>query len=303
MIKLEMLRVFRIVAEQGNLSGAAKELGRTPSAVSMMLAQLEDHIGAPLFETDRKNRLTTLGRLVFEESNRATDAFSRSLDAIERHRKSIAGTVRIATVPSATVTLLAEMVMTFRASYPDVRLEISDVDSAAVHRRIRNEEADIGIVSATADGKQVNDANIIMFDDLGIVSRADGEIANTVQRETVDLGWELLEKEPLIANPLCRMVDDPSTQRLLLTCTLEARNTTALLSFVRRGLGATILPRSTIEGQSEELVFFAPPGRPVRRALLRIANPDRTLTPAAMAFWNRLVVSGPAPQAGMQIAP
>lgn len=290
MIKLEMLRVFRIVAEQGNLSGAAKELGRTPSAVSMMLAQLEDHIGAPLFETDRKNRLTMLGRLIFEESSRATDAFTRSLDAIERHRTSIAGTVRIATVPSATVTLLPEMVMNFRSSYPDVRLEISDVDTAAVHRRIRNEEADIGIVSAVADDDRANDASIIMYDDLGIVSLADGEIARAAQPGAEHLGWGLLEREPLIANPLCGMVDDPTVQRLLLICTLEARNTTALLSFVRRGLGATILPHSTIKGQSEDLAFFAPPSFPVRRALLKIANPDRTLNPAALAFWNRLVV-------------
>ncbi|MEP3330049.1 LysR family transcriptional regulator [Sedimentitalea sp.] len=290
MIKLEMLRVFRVVAEQGNLSGAAKELGRTPSAVSMMLAQLEDHIGAPLFETDRKNRLTTMGRLVLEESNRATDAFARSLDAIERHRKSIAGTVRIATVPSATVTLLPEMVLKFRTQYPDVRLEISDVDSAAVHRRIRYEEADIGIVTAPAGGDQIADASVIMYDDLGIVSRADGEIANTPQSDAEQRGWGLLEREPLIANPLCRMVDHPTVQKLLLTCTLEARNTTALLSFVRRGLGATILPHSAIKGQSDDFTFFAPPDFPVRRALLKIANPDRTLTPAALAFWYRLVV-------------
>ena len=74
-IKLEMLRVFRTVAEQGTLTGASAVFGRTPSAVSMMLKQLEDHIGAPLFETDRKNRLTPLGQLVLEESSRATDAF------------------------------------------------------------------------------------------------------------------------------------------------------------------------------------------------------------------------------------
>lgn len=290
MIKLEMLRVFRIVAEQGNLSGAARELGRTPSAVSMMLAQLEDNIGAPLFETDRKNRLTMLGRLVLEESNRATDAFARSLDAIERHRKSLAGTVRIAAVPSATVTLLPDMVMQFRDIHPDVRLEISDVDSAAVYRRIKFEEADIGIVSAVAGGDQERNGTVILYDDLGIVSRAGGDIARIVAQDSGHTGWEVLELEALIANPLCGMVDDPAVQRMLLTCTLEARNTTALLSFVRRGLGATILPQSTIRAQSEGLVFFAPGTPPVRRALLKIANPDRTLNPAASAFWDRLVL-------------
>ena len=48
-IKIEMLRCFVAVAEHGNLNDAANRLGRTPSAVSMSLKQLTDHLGAPLF--------------------------------------------------------------------------------------------------------------------------------------------------------------------------------------------------------------------------------------------------------------
>ena len=59
-IKLEMLRYFVEVAKTGNLSQAAERLGRSPSALSMMLKQFEEHLGAPLFETDRKSNLTLL---------------------------------------------------------------------------------------------------------------------------------------------------------------------------------------------------------------------------------------------------
>lgn len=109
-IKLEMLRVFRMVAEKGTLLGAAQVLGRTPSAISMMLAQLEDDIGAPLFETDRKSRLSPLGQLVLDESRRATDVFDKSTEAIRRHAISTAGIVRIAAVPSATVSILPAVI-------------------------------------------------------------------------------------------------------------------------------------------------------------------------------------------------
>ena len=77
-------------AAQGTLAGAAAALGRTPSAVSMMLAQFEKEVGGALFETDRKSRLTPLGQLVLEESHRATDAFDKSTDAIRRHVMSTA---------------------------------------------------------------------------------------------------------------------------------------------------------------------------------------------------------------------
>lgn len=284
-IKLEMLRTFRIVAEQGSLTAAASQLARTPSAVSMTLAQLEAHIGAPLFETDRKNRLTPLGQLVLEESSRATDAFARSVEAIGRHAISTAGTVRIAAVPSAAVTVLPQVIASFRRIRPDVRLDISDVDSATVRRRIKLDAADIGILSATMD--EPADGNLILEDDLGIVCLRDGPIWRAA-RDAPSLSWALLQHEPIIANPLCHLVDHPSVPRLLGACNLEARNTTALLSFVRAGLGATVLPRGALQYQPGDLAFLMPADPATRRQLRKIRSGDRHLGPAAEAFWHAL---------------
>lgn len=47
-IKIEMLRSFLTVAEEGNIKDAATRLLRTPSAVSMTLSALEDELGGPL---------------------------------------------------------------------------------------------------------------------------------------------------------------------------------------------------------------------------------------------------------------
>ena len=284
-IKLEMLRTFRIVAEQGSLTAAAALLARTASAVSMTLAQLEEHIGAPLFETDRKNRLTPLGQLVLEESSRATDAFARSVEAIGRHAISTAGTVRIAAVPSAAITVLPEVIAAFRRNRPDVRLEISDVDSATVRRRVKLDAADIGILSATTDDPA--GGNVILEDDLPIVCRKDGPIARAAA-DNPALSWKLLEREPIIANPLCHLVDHACVHRLLEACNLEARNTTALLSFVRTGLGATILPRGALQHQPDELAFLMPADPTTQRQLRKIRSEDRHLGPAAMAFWDAL---------------
>ena len=284
-IKLEMLRTFRVVAEQGSLNAAASLLARTPSAVSMTLAQLEAHIGAPLFETDRKNRLTPLGQLVLEESSHATDAFVRSVEAIGRHAISTAGTVRIAAVPSATVAVLPQVIAAFRRIRPDVRLEISDMDSAAVLRQIKLDAADIGILSAAADDPA--DGNVILQDDLGIVCRRDGPIAREALA-TGTVSWSQIELEGLIANPLCDLVAHASVQRSLAACNLEARNTTALLSFVRAGLGATVLPRSATQHQPDELVFLMPTDPASRRQLRKIRSEDRHMGPAAEAFWTSL---------------
>ncbi|MCE8006117.1 LysR family transcriptional regulator [Aestuariivita sp.] len=283
-IKFEMLRVFRTVAEKGSLAGAGGALGRTPSAVSMMLAQLEEEIGAPLFETDRKNRLTPLGQHVLDESNRATDAFGRSVDAIRRHAASLAGTVRIAAIPSAAIAVLPSIVAMFRVERPEVRLEISDVDTQEALRRIMMDEADIGIISATSGTAE---GVPILEDDLGIVCRTGGPISRAAQGCDAP-SWELLTLEGLIANPLCHLVQHPTVTTALRTCNLEARNTIALLSFVSFGIGATILPRSAVNPQDGQLEFIVPQDPATRRELRKIAGAQGRFSPAVEAFWQAL---------------
>jgi DNA-binding transcriptional LysR family regulator len=291
-VKLEMLRVFRLVAEKGTLALAADALGRTPSAVSMMLAQLEAQLGAPLFETDRKNRLTPLGQLVLDESRRATDVFDRSVEAISRHALSTGGIVRIAAVPSATVSVLPGVLTAFCAAWPDVRVEISDVDSAAVRRRVQRDEADIGILSARPGDPA--DGDLILSDDLGIVCREGGAIHRAHLGQGGTSSWDLMVHEPLIANPLCLLVDDPNIRALLAASNLAARNTTAILSFVRSGLGASILPYDAIAGQPEGVEFFVP-SRPIaRRELRKVRQEGGRPNPPLEAFWALLVGnSGP----------
>lgn len=283
-IKLEMLRVFRTVAEKGALSQAASVLGRTPSAVSMTLGQLEDDIGAPLFEGDRKNRLTQLGEMVLAEAIRATDVFETSTNAIRRLTTSIAGTVRIAAVPSATVSLLPRALVAYRRNHPDVRLEISDLDSASVRRRVRLDEADIGIVTGAVDDG--TEGVTIMRDRLGIAFHPDGAIAQALAARAAP-DWSLLRLEPLIDNPLCDLVRSPLVAELRQSCNLQARNTTALIAFVREGLGATVLPDSLL--LNREGIRHVSPGDPAQRRDLRmIFNPERRLNPAAEKLWDVL---------------
>ena len=294
-INLEMLRIFQVVAEQGSLSAASNVLARTPSAVSMRLKQLEEHLGGDLFVTDRKNELTPLGRLVLEESHRANDAFERARQAIRRHVMSTAGTVRIAAVPSATITLLPEVVARFRTERPDVRLEISDIDTASVVRRIQLDEADIGLISS-APGAVV-DGEAVVTDVLGIVCREDGPLAHAVA-SGVPVSWDLLVFEPLIANPLFSLVGQDRVRSYALDCNLWVRNTTALLAFVRSGIGVTILPEAAMRAHSDGLRFFVPEDPLSRLEIRKIRRADQRLSPVAQTFWTLLETIGDGSSSG-----
>jgi DNA-binding transcriptional LysR family regulator len=140
-IKIEMLRCFRTVADHGSLGEAAAILGRTPSAVSMMLKQFEEHIGAPLFETARKSRLTPLGELVLHEAGRGLSHFDRTLSAIEGLSRAERGHVRLAVTPSAAQVIMPPVLERFLRERPGVRIDLTDSDSATVQQDLLDERA------------------------------------------------------------------------------------------------------------------------------------------------------------------
>jgi hypothetical protein len=140
---------------------------------------------------------------------------------IIRNCRNRSGIVRIAAVPSATVSLLPAVIEVFRRTHPGVRVEISDVDTVAMRRRVQRDEADIGILSARPG--DTSDGVLILCDDLGVVCAEDGAVHAAHLKNDGRSDWSLLAQEPLIANPLCHLVDDPTVDSLLANSTSRER--------------------------------------------------------------------------------
>lgn len=138
------LQVFLAIAEHGSLRKAADVLGVQPPAVSYRLKSLEERIGASLFvRTTRSVSLTDAGRALLA---RARPAITELGDAIEDARASGAvrkGAVRI-TIPYVAYELaIADKLLAFQESYPEIELELSfdeafvDVVSEGFHAGVR----------------------------------------------------------------------------------------------------------------------------------------------------------------------
>ena len=279
MMKIEALRCFATVARCGNLADAAEKLGRTPSAVSMMLKQFEQHLGAPLFESERKSKLTELGTFALEESMRELDHFERTVAAIEGFARSEAGIVRVAAVPSIAEAILPRAVRDFLLAQPGVWIDISDMDSAAILRELERERVDLGF--ATGIGARGGVERSMLFSDaFGLVCRADHPL--TAVEGSLD--WRALEPWPFIANGLCSHIADESFQRIFAGSQLMVRNTTSLLAMVRAGVGVTVLPRLTVDRMEREVRFLPVADPSARRRIDVLRRAHVSLSPAARRF-------------------
>jgi DNA-binding transcriptional LysR family regulator len=127
---------------------AAKRLRVGPSAVSKQLARLEERLGVRLVErTTRQLRPTAAG---LRYGARA-QAILRAVDEVEDEARADAGAPRGRLVVSAPLVLgqevLAALIATYLARYPDVRLDLRLEDNNV---DLVSEEVDVAIRIAPA---------------------------------------------------------------------------------------------------------------------------------------------------------
>ncbi len=276
--KLDHMRTFKVVAETGSLSDAAKILNRTPSAISMSLKQFTELLGNELFETDRKSVLTPLGHFVLEQSRNALKDFDDSIEMIQRYAKGNFGTVRIASVPSFSTKLLPKIVKRFSSELPDARIEIRDMDSDLINKAVRNGIVDFGVASQIGGTSRLK-AELIIEEPLGVVCEASDTLAN--KRKPLRL--EELAHENFISNDLIKLIDNPYLEHLRKNAKLHIPNIASLLSFIYEGFGVTVLPRTALP-EDKNLKFIPLTDQSAKRRLFIIQHIKHRLNPAAKKF-------------------
>ena len=142
------LRALVSAVELGSLKAAAEVLGCTQSAVSHMIASLEEELGFQLLQRARSGvRLTGEGErlissvralLSADEQLRQTAASIRGLDQ---------GTVRIGAFTSVAVHWLPPVLKEFQHDYPNVEFKLLNGDYHDVNEWLRDGSVDVGFVA------------------------------------------------------------------------------------------------------------------------------------------------------------
>lgn len=130
MDKLNSLQLFVISAELGSFSRAAEHLGRTPSSVAKSVGQLEEVVGARLFErTTRSMALTEAGQLYLETARDVLERMRESEEEIAQLHHSLKGRLRINGPLAFGRPFLNGACASFLQKHPDMRLQVDLSDA------------------------------------------------------------------------------------------------------------------------------------------------------------------------------
>lgn len=129
MARIDMLaamETFVCAVEEGSLSGAARRLEKTPSAVTKAIAGLETALGVRLFErTTRMLALTESGTLYLATASDVLQRLADGARQLSDHDDEPRGVLRVTAAHSFGQAVLAPLIAAYGQAYPRVQLEIA----------------------------------------------------------------------------------------------------------------------------------------------------------------------------------
>lgn len=127
-MELRQLRYFVAVAEEANISRAAKKIFLTQPALSRQIKALEDEIGQCLLERQAHSiRLTPVGDALLRE---ARELLQHAEQVVERVRAAGKGVrLRVGYAPSLAAGMLSAAVQNFTQTHPKARVELFDLST------------------------------------------------------------------------------------------------------------------------------------------------------------------------------
>jgi DNA-binding transcriptional LysR family regulator len=144
---LRIMRYVDEVARTGSIRKAADQLNVTASAVNRRIMDLEEELGAKLFERrPRGVRLTAAGELFVHYLREQSGSLERTRSQIEDLKGLRRGTVRVACSQALAVDFLPREITAFRARHPLVTFDVKVFDHEQAMAALAAYEVDLVLV-------------------------------------------------------------------------------------------------------------------------------------------------------------
>ncbi|WP_308797974.1 LysR family transcriptional regulator [Agromyces silvae] len=142
--RLEILRAF---ARHKTMTAAAESLFMSTSGVSQQLAILEREAGVELISrAGRRAALTDAGRALAAHADRIAAESEAAAVSMRRYGSTLQGTVRLSAFPSFCATVVPAVVGDLRPRFPELSLEISDLEPRQSLSALRDGTVDLAVI-------------------------------------------------------------------------------------------------------------------------------------------------------------
>lgn len=245
---IRQMKYFLAIAEEGQITAAAKRLNISQPPLSQQLKLLEQELNVTLFNRNSRNlELTEAGIVLQNKSEQMIELMKSTMNELKHLSQGIEGTLSIGTVRSSGITILPNKICEFRKQYENVDFQLWEGDSFRIMELLNNGVVDVGFVREPFNASPYD--SIFIKDNLGenlndyFVTIAAPELYDS-ESNSGSISLRELKNRPLIIHRRYEDMIKDACIKEGFEPKIICRNddTMSSLSWAKAGIGMAVLP-------------------------------------------------------------
>lgn len=144
-MELRTIKTFHTIVQSGSFYKAAEILNYSQPTISMRIKQLEQDVGAQLFERGKKLKLTRAGRLFHERAGQLLAQYEVLDHTLADIRQGQAGLIHIGISEPTASLVFPAVLRSFLDDYPDISVNVSVEDANTCSRKLLEGAIDFAV--------------------------------------------------------------------------------------------------------------------------------------------------------------
>nr|WP_294790905.1 LysR family transcriptional regulator [uncultured Mucilaginibacter sp.] len=273
-MEIRHLIYFKTVAEHLHFRNAANALFISQPPLSRQIKELEDELGARLFNRNNKRvMLTDAGRYFLIEVNKILAGLEECRHTVKQIHQAESGELRIGYISSLYQPHMAEVLKALRVNFPYVKTSLYERPTVKQIEALEQGKLDVGILRAPVHSDKLK-VQSLFFDPFMVVMQAgsekfknEEEVASYIKNKP----FIFFNKEyaPYYHDSLIEICNRLGFSPNIVH---EANNVHSILQLVEAGLGISILPLS-VKNKNGNLRFIPLDKIPVKTEVVLAYRP------------------------------
>jgi len=249
---MRQLKYFLTIAQEGQVTRAAKLLNMEQPPLSRQLKLMEEELGVKLFERNGKGlKLTDSGELLKQKAEALLVQFDESLREVKGMEEGVRGVLSIGSVVSC-ISLLPKRIELFRERYPQVTFKISEGDHFYLGEQLEKRAIDLVVARLPFEAQRHPQQYTIL------PLPSDPFVAVIPSSWTAYSSKEAICMKELAQFPFLTLKTDKTTrmhEQVVNECKrhgfvpniiCECSSVAIIMSLIAGGIGATVFPKSVM---------------------------------------------------------